>query len=162
VIESRSIAFRAVLGGQGKEGARLRMQARQLGLGEVIEFSGWVDRVDRFFAGIDILCVPARADAFGLTPLQGAAAGVPLVLSRASGHLEMFAEETQALFCDVADPDSTAAQLQRLITDPELAERLRRSAYDRVSSCYSVQAVTERILEAIEYIVKSHNMKCHM
>jgi glycosyltransferase involved in cell wall biosynthesis len=162
VIESRSIAFRAVLGGRGKEGARLRMQARQLGLGEVIEFSGWVDRVDRFFAGIDILCVPARADAFGLTPLQGAAAGVPLVLSRASGHLEMFAEETQALFCEVADPDSTAAQLQRLITDPELAERLRRSAYDQVSSRYSVQAVTERILEAIEYIVKNHNIKCHM
>ena len=52
---------------------------------------------------LDVLVVPARSDAFGLTPLQGAVAGVPLVLSRAGGHREMFAEETEALLTKIRE-----------------------------------------------------------
>jgi len=97
--------------------------------------------------------VPARSDAFGLTPLQAAAAGVPMVLSRAAGHLEMFREPGEALFCEIDDPRSTGEQILRLILDQGQAARQRQGAHARVQQAYSEQAVAELMIQAIETIV---------
>ncbi len=145
----------ATLGGTGSEERQLRRLAKQLGLQGVVHFPGWVEDVTAFLSEADLLCVPARSDAFGLTPLQGAAAGVPLVLSRASGHREMFEQEREALFCDTGDPHSTAHQMARLMDNSGLATQLRRAAFERTRRCYSVPAVTAQLLRVLETVHKS-------
>ena len=89
-------------------------------------------------------------------PLQAAASGIPLLLSTATGHGEMFEDETEALFCEIGDPHSTAQQLTRLMTDSELAERLRQAAHRRTVRDYSTTEVTERLLYTLENIVKCY------
>jgi len=152
-LKSRGASFRALLGGGGAEERALRSLAVELDLTHDVHFAGWVDDVDAFLSGVDILCVPARSDAFGLTPLQAAAAGVPMVLSRAAGHLEMFTEPGEALFCEIDDPPSTGAQILRLVRDQAQAARQRQGAHARVQQAYSEQAVVERLIQAIETIV---------
>jgi glycosyltransferase involved in cell wall biosynthesis len=144
--------FRATLGGAGVEEHRLRRMLTELGLRQRVSMPGWVEDVKSFLSGADLLCVPARSDAFGLTPLQGAIAGVPLVLSRTTGHLEMFAPEREALFCDIDDPDATARQMLRIVDDTALAERLRNAAFAHASARYSAPVVTGQILHALETI----------
>lgn len=155
-LQQQGRPFSASLGGTGVEEARLRRLVARLGLQESVRFPGWVEDVESFLSGADVLCVPARSDAFGLTPLQGAVAGVPLVLSRATGHLEMFEPEREALFCHIDDPASCARQMARLIDDTAVAQRLRTAAFERVSRCYSAPVVTEKILQAIEIIGEKH------
>jgi glycosyltransferase involved in cell wall biosynthesis len=157
LIRSQGLPFQAVLGGEGQERQRLVDRARQLGLTEQLELPGWIDRTDQFLAGLDVLCVQARSDAFGLTPLQAAVAGVPMVLSRAPGHLEMLSDETEALFCDVGDSAATAGQLVRLINDAGLAEQLRQAAFQRVLKCYSEKVVTKTLLQALNQIYEIYN-----
>jgi glycogen(starch) synthase len=132
-LQRQGREFSATLGGAGGEEGRLRRLVAQLGLQHRVCFPGWVAEVETFLSGVDLLCVPARSDAFGLTPLQGAIAGVPLVLSRATGHLEMFEPEHEALFCDIDDPSSTASQMTRLLDNPGLAQRVRKAAFERTS-----------------------------
>ncbi len=151
-LQQQGREFRATLGGAGVEERRLRRMLTELDLRQRVTMPGWVEDVETFLSGADLLCVPARSDAFGLTPLQGAIAGVPLVLSRATGHLEMFAPEREALFCDIDDPDSTARQMLRILDDSALAERLRSAAFEHVSASYSVPVVTAQILHALETI----------
>ncbi len=148
-------AFEAVLGGCGPEQQHLRKRAQQLGLGDRLSFPGWIKRIDNFFANLDMLVVPARLDAFGLTPLQAAVAGVPQLLSTASGHLEMFESESEVLFSEVGNPDMAAKQIMRLMTEPGLAARLRRAAYERVVRDYSDTVVTEKLLHAFASIKKN-------
>lgn len=155
LLRARGLPFEAVLGGSGIERQQLSGQARRLGLTDRLSFPGWIAQVDRFLADVDILVVPARADAFGLTPLQAAGAGVPLLLSKASGHREMFDDEAEALFCEVGEPRSTAAQLTRLMADHELAERLRQAAYWRTVRDYSTTAVSDKLAYAIDNINKN-------
>ncbi len=154
LLRARGVPFRAVLGGSGDERQQLEAQAARLGLLQQLEFPGWIDAVDDFLAGIDILCVPARSDAFGLTPLQAAVAGVPMVLSQASGHCEIFRDGEQVLFSAIGDAASTAAQIQQLITDITLSERLRRAAHRHVVEYFSSKVVTEKLLQAVVNIVK--------
>ncbi len=157
LLRARGVPFRAVLGGSGDEGRQLQAQAERLGLIEQLEFPGWIDAVDNFLSGIDILCVPARSDAFGLTPLQAAVAGVPMVLSQASGHREIFQDfqdGEQALFSAIDDAVSTADQIQQLIMDATLSERLRQGAHRHVVEHYATGVVTEQLLHAIVFIHK--------
>ena len=154
LLRTRGVPFRAVLGGSGDERQQLEAQAARLGLLEQLEFPGWIDAVDDFLAGIDILCVPARSDAFGLTPLQAAIAGVPMVLSQASGHSEIFRDGEQALFSAIDDAASTADQIQHLITDIALSEQLRQAAYRHVVEHFSSNVVTEKLLQAVVNIIK--------
>ena len=157
LLHARGLPFEAALGGSGIEQQRLTERARLLGLSERLSFPGWITQVDRFLADVDILVVPARSDAFGLTPLQAAIAGVPLLLSTASGHREMFEDEAEALFCEVGEPLSTADQLARLMADSELAGRLCQAAYRRAVRDYSETAVSDKLLHALESIDKNFN-----
>jgi glycogen(starch) synthase len=109
--------------------------------------------VDRFYTEADILCIPARSDAFGLTPLQAARAGTPMVLSNAEGHRDMFEPGREALYADVGDSHQTADQLARLMDDPQLCEGLRQTAFQKVLDCYSESAIAERLSYTIDNIV---------
>jgi len=157
LLQVRGVPFEALLGGSGIEQQRLIERGRCLGLTDRLSFPGWISQIDRFLADVDILVVPARSDAFGLTPLQAAVAGVPLLLSTASGHSEMFENEVEALFCEVGDPLSTAEQLMRLVSDPELAGHLVKAAYQRVVRDYSETIVSDKLLNALDSINKSWN-----
>lgn len=156
LLRARGLPFEAVLGGSGIERQRLTERARLLGLTDQLSLPGWIAQVDRFLADVDILVVPARSDAFGLTPLQAAVAGAPLLLSTASGHREMFEDGAEALFCETGKPVSTADQLTRLIKDPELADRLRQAAFRRTVRDYSETAVSEKLFHALEIIHKNY------
>jgi len=142
--------FRAVLAGAGGEQQALQRRAAALGLSTHLTFPGWVEDVDRFLASADVLCVPARSDAFGLTPLQAARAGVPMVLSTAEGHRDMFEPDEQALYADIGDSRQTAQQLARLLDDPKLARRLTLAAFRKAADCYSEQVMADRICYALE------------
>jgi glycosyltransferase involved in cell wall biosynthesis len=157
LLRTRAVPFQAVLGGSGIEQRSLTERSRRLGLTDSLSFPGWLTEVDNFLADIDVLVVPARSDAFGLTPLQAAVAGAPLLLSTASGHLDMFEPEVEALFCEAGDPQSTAEQLLRLVKDAELADRLRHAAHQRVVRDYSETVVSDKLLYALENIKKYHN-----
>jgi len=154
LLRGHGVPFRAVLGGSGNERQYLQAQAERLGLMGQLEFPGWIDAVDDFLADIDILCVPARSDAFGLTPLQAAVAGVPMVLSQASGHREILRDGEQALFSAINDAASTADQIQQLVADEALSERLRRAEHGHVVEHFSTGVVTEKLLQAIVNIHK--------
>ncbi len=161
LLAQQGVAFSAKLAGAGKEEARLREQIRVSGLGDRIELTGWIapESVPAFLASLDVLCVPARSDAFGLTPLQGAASGVPLLLSEVSGHRAMFSENEEALFFSMGDADELAERIGQLLRDPRAQRRLPAAALDRVERCYSETVVAQSVMDAINNILILFNNK---
>ncbi len=161
ILAEQGVPFAGRLAGSGEAEAHLRDQIHRSGLDGRIEIEGWIppDQVNRFFAELDLLCVPARSDAFGLTPLQGAAAGVPLLLSDVSGHLAMFARDREALFFETEDAASLAGHIRQFLEAPELQNRLSAAAFERVESCYSETAVTDGVMKAVSNTLLLNNIK---
>lgn len=154
LLHKQGHEFEAVIGGEGEQYAALSAAVAAAGLSDRVTFPGWIADVPAFLGDIDILCVPARSDAFGLTPLEAARARVPLVLSRATGHIDMFAVDREALFAAVGDPHETADCIERLMRDEGLSESLVRAARARVEAEYSEAAVAKRLFQIIELIDK--------
>ena len=161
LLAKQGIAFKARLAGGGEDAQSLRDQVQHLGLSGHVEIEDWIlpGRVPAFLSGLDLLCVPARSDAFGLTPLQGAAAGVPMLLSDVSGHRAMFDEDREALFFETDNAAALADRIRQFLADPGLQKQLPVAAYERVVRCYSEAAVTKGLNETISNALLLHNKR---
>ncbi len=158
-LAKQGVAFTARLAGGGEDAQSLSDQVHRLGLSGRVEIEDWIPpgRVPAFLSGLDLLCVPARSDAFGLTPLQGAATGVPMLLSDVSGHCAMFDDEREALFFEGDNASALADRIRQFLTEPALQKRLPPAAFERVVRCYSEPAVTQGLGEAFNNTLLLHN-----
>ena len=100
--------------------------ARTLGLH--VEFTGETDPAP-WYARLDALVLTSRSEAQPLVALEAMAAGVPVVATDVGGCRELLAGS--GLVTPVRDPAATAAAVVRLLTDPELRERLAAAGRDR-------------------------------
>jgi glycosyltransferase involved in cell wall biosynthesis len=132
-----------------------KRRASELGLGERVQWLGFVPPDDRarFLRSIDVLAMPSQFESFGMAAAEAMLAGVPLLVSERTGISEVLARQGGGVVVKV-DAKAVAdarleldrkrdqltelgAQAQRAIQQEldydRLGERLRQ-AYLRVSS----------------------------
>ncbi|HZO25937.1 MAG TPA: glycosyltransferase family 4 protein, partial [Chloroflexota bacterium] len=152
-----------VLGGRGSPDDPDLVACRQvvcdLGISDRVDFRGFVPhgevRATIAGAGAAVLPLPdnlmARYFTSPLKLFDYMAAGVPIVASDLPTVREVLADGDNALLVAPGDPDGLAAAIRRLLVNPGLADRLRRTAFDQVNA-YTWDARAARILEALERV----------
>lgn len=110
----------------------LRRQADELGLGRRVTFRGHVDDVPSELAELDVLVHASTVpEPFGLTVLEGMAAGLPVVASAAGGPAEIIRDGVDGILYPPGDAAELAARLRRLAGDKALRARLGQAARGR-------------------------------
>jgi glycogen synthase len=119
----RSAKF--VVAGAGEMLPRLVERAAALGLARHVHFTGFLhgDDVDRAYRLADVYVLPSVSEPFGITPLEAAARGVPVVVSRRSGVVEVL---RGALVVDSWDVADLADKILAVLRRPALARDLVR------------------------------------
>ena len=113
-------------GMRGFEAAEIERVIAECGLGEKVRCTGWIPRQELYalFAGADAFIYPTSFEGFGMTLLEGLAAGLPVACSAI--------EPVRTLAGDAAlrfDPQDVAAiesAMVRITDDEELRARLAR------------------------------------
>jgi glycosyltransferase involved in cell wall biosynthesis len=130
------------IGGRGREEEALRTAASGL----PVTFRGWVGEPRRFLAGLDVFCLPSRAEALPLALLEAMADGLPCVATdvgdvrrRVGGAVDVVPPE---------DPRALATALTALARDP--ARRVRRGARAR--------AWAEQRLDAADMVATTYGL----
>ena len=119
-----------VIAGEGPARRSLEVLADHLGLGAHVAFLGYLDREgpleDCYSAG-EAFVFASRTETQGLVLLEAMALGVPVVSTAVMGTREILAPGRG---CLVAEEDEShfAAQIIRLLGDPELRRRLSEEA----------------------------------
>ncbi|MDP1708838.1 MAG: glycosyltransferase [Gammaproteobacteria bacterium] len=134
-----------VIVGEGPEGDRLRQRVQDLGLLHV-HFLGALPDADKIalFSLCRGVVFPShlRSEAFGITLLEGARAGKPLICCDiGTGTTWINVHGETGLAVPPADPGALAQAMNRLATDPALCDRLGRGAYARWREHFSPPAV---------------------
>lgn len=117
----------------------------RLGLASRITFTGHRNDIRRLLPAFDILCIPSRNEAFGLTVIESMAAGRPVVGSNSGAIPELLAEGS-GLLATHNDPASWAAQLTTLLNDEALRERLGHLGRKRVEAHFSQQQHVAKLI----------------
>ena len=120
------LAHRLVLAGAPGWGAAAVAEAiARHGAESFVVRLGRVDDADlpSLYAGAAAVVVPSRNEGFGLPLLEAMACGAP-ALAAAAGALPEVAGDA-ALLIDPSEPDAWADAIARVLSDPDLAARLR-------------------------------------
>ena len=133
-------------GGDEAYVARVEALIARLGLASRITFTGHRADIRRLLPAFDILCIPSRNEAFGLTVIESMAAGRPVVGANSGAIPELLADNS-GLLAPHDDPIAWSRQLIRLLEDPQLCETLGQQARLRAEAHFSQ---TEHIAKLIQ------------
>ena len=86
---------------------------------------------------------PARSEGLGLVVLEALAAAVPVIASRAGGLVDAVDDERTGLLVPPDDAPALAGALLRVLENEAFGRRLAAAARERVTECFSVQAMTD-------------------
>ena len=108
---------------------RIRASARAAGYRGELHLPGRTPRseVPALLRDADVVCVPSRVEALGVTFMEALASGVPTIGSTAGGIPEVLDDGRAGWMVPPFSPDAVAAALREVVENP--AERARRTAH---------------------------------
>jgi glycosyltransferase involved in cell wall biosynthesis len=139
---------RAVIAGDGEQGADLRALAIELGVADRISFVGRVDDETtlRHYARCRAVCFTPYAEDYGFVTIEAFASGKGVITCCDSGGpAELVDDDVSGAVCDPT-PASIAIALARLADDRVLAERFGAAAAARAATITWHDAVTRLLL----------------
>ncbi len=117
----------------------------------------------RFFAQKkSVFALTALYEPFGLAPLEAAASGLPVVVTKNGGPSESMrqGDEEYGVLVDPADTADIAKGLERVLCNPEEWEKFSESGRQRVFSRYTWQRTAESYLNEIEKFLAAPQKNC--
>lgn len=127
-ILKRHPNVRIFIVGEGELQPSLEAQARELGLGDRLVFTGFTRDVGRALSAFDIVVFPSLWEGTPLTVFEALAMGKPIVSTDADGLLDVLKERRDALVVPKADAARLADAVCALIEDRVLASSLSEGA----------------------------------
>ena len=118
------------------------------------------ERRPEYLATADVMCFTPEIASFGITILEGMAAGRALIASDIEAFRALVTQGESALLVDPRDPDAYATAIERLIKDQDFRESLGATAAMRVEH-FDWKRVAELQLEYYEKVLgfQSHESR---
>jgi D-inositol-3-phosphate glycosyltransferase len=125
---------------------RLQGLACRWGVSRRVRFIGAVphEQLPIYYRAADILVVPSYYESFGMVALEALACGTPVVATRAGGLPYVVRDGENGLLVSWRSPEAFACQLDRVLGDKALLERLRQQARPSVMR-YSWPRIADQI-----------------
>ena len=133
-----------MLFGQGSLEAELKAQARQLDLGEHVQFAGFRDDLDDYLGAFDLLVHPALREGLGVAMLKAAAAGVPVIAFDVAGSREAVVDGETGILVTPKDAAALENAILQLAGDAVARKRYAEAGRQRMRLEFSIEAMVDR------------------
>ena len=126
-LVQETVPSRLVLAGDGPERERLRALAVELGVGNSVELTGYVEgaKLGGLYGSADVFALPTTHDeGFPTVILEAMGAGLPIVTTRTRGAPDHLVDGEHVLYTPPHDPQALAERLVLTLVDDKLSRRL--------------------------------------
>jgi len=142
--------------GKGAEEQDLARRISEAKLSEHVRFAGFRDDLSDVLPCLDLVVHPATMEGLGVSLLQAASAGVPIVASDAGGIPEAVRDGLNGLLVPPGDVQALGSAVARLLRHPRLAERMGRAGKVLMRSEFSTDAMVEGNLAIYRELLLAH------
>ena len=129
--------LRLVIAGTGELEASLKQEAQDLGISDLVVFTGYLDDLPNLMQLFDIFVLPSLHEPFGLVCAEAMSQSKPVVVTGVGGLAEQVSDRQTGFIVMPRDPDGLATKLAELINDRELRDRFAKSGYARYRELFS-------------------------
>ncbi|MFZ0131118.1 MAG: glycosyltransferase family 4 protein [Desulfobacterales bacterium] len=140
-ILARCPAARFLFFGRGPLESDLRRRCAEAGIADRVVFAGFRADLERILPCLDLVVHPAEMEGLGVSLLQAAAAGVPIVAAPAGGIPEIVHDRVNGYLVAASDTGALTDRVTKILADPELAKRLGAAGRKMVCARFSTGAM---------------------
>lgn len=133
--------------GGGRQERVLKQQARDLGVEEVVHFLGTRRDLPLIYRALDLYVQPSRWEGLSLAMLKAMGAGLPVVVTRVSGALEVVQDGVNGRLVPPGDAQALAEAILDLYQKPQERRRLGEAARRTVAEHYSQEAMLKKLAD---------------
>jgi len=126
----------------------------------MIEFIGHVphDELPHHYRQASMLAAPSLSEAFGRTPIEAMACGVPVVGTAIGGIAETVVPLQTGLLVPAGDPEALGRAMVQLLASPELRVVMGVKGWLRVAERYTWESIAARTRAYYEQLLATRSM----
>lgn len=143
ILRARGVPFRMAIVGQG-DGPLLNDLRRlhaELGLDDVVVFTGFREDIPAVMRSLDIYVSSSTVEGFSLTTVEAMAAGVPVVATRSGGPEDILRDGETGVLVPARSSEALAEALEGLARDPGRRHRLASAAKRIAAERYTIEGM---------------------
>lgn len=142
----KDIGWHATLAGGG-DIELYQNKATELGLLDRLSFAGWVDRaqLEELIVNADAMVLPSHDEGLPLAILESLAHGIPVVTTPVGSIPEVLSHEETVLLVQPGSVKDLARELQRIMSDDDLREKLSANGHSLIEDSLCLEAVVEKL-----------------
>lgn len=144
--------LRIVFFGQGPLRQELESVVASRQLTETVSFAGFRKDMPRILPCLDLVVHPALMEGLGVSLLQAAAAGIPIIGSRAGGIPEIVRDRVNGLLVEPGDTGQLLAAIKELLAGPDLMRQMGQAGRELVKAQFSIATMVDRYRELYRHL----------
>jgi glycogen(starch) synthase len=141
VLESDK-EVRFVVVGEGDMLHELVRKSVHLGISDSVFFTGFADSISDYYSMADLYVMPSVSEPFGITALEAASSGTPVIISKTSGVAEVF---RHCMKVDFWDSDSLANKIIGVLRHDCMRREMEKNGH-REATGFSWDNVAQRTI----------------
>lgn len=145
--QDRNQDLRLVIAGNGDLESSLKQEAQDLGIGDRVIFTGYLNDLPNLMQLFDIFVLPSLQEACSLACAEAMSQGKPVVGTCVGGIAEQVSDCETGFIVNPRDPEQLAAKLRELISDRHLRDRFAKKGYERYRQLFSNEIMLEKTAE---------------
>jgi glycosyltransferase involved in cell wall biosynthesis len=146
---------RFILFGKGPLEQDVRVQIAHQGLSAHILLAGFREDLETLLPCLYALVHPAEREGLGVSLLQAAACGVPMVATAVGGIPEIVREGVNGHLVPAGNPDALARALLKLLDAPKEAHALGERGRALVEAEFSIETMVQGNLQIYQELLES-------
>ena len=134
-----------IIAGKGGMMDELKQEAYNLGLGNKVYFTGYMNGKDvqRLYKAADIAVFPSTYEPFGIVALEAMLSERPIVVSDIGGLNEIVQHRENGMKCYAGNANSIADSILELLYNPELCANITKKAKAKVRNEYNWNKIAQ-------------------
>ncbi|WP_336326818.1 glycosyltransferase family 4 protein [Halovenus sp. HT40] len=151
-----------VIVGDGPERQQLESHSQELGIEDMITFTGVVDydQIGQYYRSATITVLPSKRETFGRVIIESFYYATPVVATRTRGALEIINDGETGILLDEDSPQAIAESLSKLYNDKNKIINMGKQAKKFVSNQYNPETLAEELVSAWLTVGYASNERC--
>lgn len=144
--------IRLLVLGVGELQAKLLAQVKKLNLENRVRFLGHVPyaEIPKYLRISDVFVRPSLSEGMGNSFIEAMAAGIPIVGTNIGGIPDFLEDGVTGLMAEVGNAKSISLQVNKILSNSELAKMLTENARKKIASTYEWEKIALEMRQAFE------------
>lgn len=155
ILSRRGHQVSLVLVGDGPERPRLEARIRDLGLGDRVHLTGYLDQPQRVLEETDLAVLPSHTEGLPNAALEAMAMGVPVLATRVGGTPEVVTDGVSGRLVDARSPQALADGIDDFLSHRDSWQALAAAGREVVVRHFDFAARTRRIEHLYSTLVEA-------